>query len=793
MITINIDIPSLYLSFVCFFLAAVFIMAAARLWLWLRLWLWASISLSPSPPAAQAQFIQNYRWVYDPVRDEDVPYWRPTPDVTQVPIYTLAPHVVVLEYNCAYMTAICQNANQYLTSPINQARRWQHVFAFDANRQRSDSRGNRMCPTGSNGWKSRHPCPEVAGVPPGNLAQPPIQRFDRSALPVPATNQWPHIAIQQPALQPNGRRFFLVQDDVDPAGNVIQSKLEYTCDEFPMRSTVEGGIGLPANVSPGNDPVEGRGQRGFTRCAASRWCSLPGARGIASEQNWQARGQILLHNALNLTGLLVDPNFPANHLSRPTIFHLRLSHFGFNGVPVTIYRGIPYNPINVPMDTKRRRDLQALHRNATAFLDWADKATTAQLLAGEGGHYVTRSHVMVNSTEEEELKSMHASMSIPDLGFGMDFGSGLSSDMVEPEPEPEQEQQPRSETVPKWHLTTPGGKLLPRAHLLARLNTSGLLTEEDATAAPLLRNATQKDLDEAVAVVDAAIDESARLNEARYASPARNVYRLRPGSEPTGAGARLADPGPEEQPPPPLLEITTKLAAAAALVAEAEALQLELGNSTTSARRRIRKRAGTFWMEHIARRGTVPLGDDPDYKVFRNVMDYGAKGDGVTDDTAAIQKAMDDGRRCGKGCNGSTLKNAIVYLPPGRYLVSRTISVIFGTQLIGDAADRPTIVASARFIGLGVLATDVYTGGGIGTDGLDQQWYVNTANFYRQIRNLRIDVTQTRSAQKVACLHYQIAQATSLQYVELIAKEGSQQRGMCKSSWFPSTQVLPAS
>jgi hypothetical protein len=34
-------------------------------------------------------------------------------------------------------------------------------------------------------------------------------------------------------------------------------------------------------------------------------------------------------------------------------------------------------------------------------------------------------------------------------------------------------------------------------------------------------------------------------------------------------------------------------------------------------------------MEHIARMGTVPFGDDPSYKVFRNVLDFGAKGDGV--------------------------------------------------------------------------------------------------------------------------------------------------------------------
>jgi hypothetical protein len=45
---------------------------------------------------------------------------------------------------------------------------------------------------------------------------------------------------------------------------------------------------------------------------------------------------------------------------------------------------------------------------------------------------------------------------------------------------------------------------------------------------------------------------------------------------------------------------------------------------------------------------------------------------------------MDDGKRCAAGCNGSTLKNAIVYFPPSDYLISKTIEMPFGTQVIGD-------------------------------------------------------------------------------------------------------------
>jgi len=77
---------------------------------------------------------------------------------------------------------------------------------------------------------------------------------------------------------------------------------------------------------------------------------------------------------------------------------------------------------------------------------------------------------------------------------------------------------------------------------------------------------------------------------------------------------------------------------------------------------------------------------------------------------------------CGKGCNGSTTKNTIVYFPPGTYLVSSTIAMPYGTQVIGDANDRPIIIAASSFVGLGVLSNDEYTGAdGKGTDGGDPE------------------------------------------------------------------------
>jgi glucan 1,3-beta-glucosidase len=181
--------------------------------------------------------------------------------------------------------------------------------------------------------------------------------------------------------------------------------------------------------------------------------------------------------------------------------------------------------------------------------------------------------------------------------------------------------------------------------------------------------------------------------------------------------------------------------------------------------------AGPYWQASIKRQGTIAFGNSSSYKVYRNVKDYGAKGDGSTDDTAAINQAVSDGSRCGYGCDSSTVVPALVYFPPGTYLVSKPIIQYYYTQFVGDAVSPPTLKASAAFTGMAVIDADPYQY----DTGLQYapNWYTNQNNFFRQVRNFVIDLTAMPPGNG-AGVHWQVAQATSLQNIRFeMVKGGS--------------------
>ncbi|KAI0139017.1 glycoside hydrolase family 55 protein [Hypoxylon sp. NC0597] len=165
-----------------------------------------------------------------------------------------------------------------------------------------------------------------------------------------------------------------------------------------------------------------------------------------------------------------------------------------------------------------------------------------------------------------------------------------------------------------------------------------------------------------------------------------------------------------------------------------------------------------YWLEDISHQGVAPFGGDG-YTVFRNVKDFGAKGDGVTDDTAAITRAMNTpDNRCLQGCASTTTKPAVVYFPSGTYLISSSIVPPYFTQIVGDPNNRPVLKATANFQGFGLIDGNPYY-----TENLN---WVSTNVFYRQIRNLVIDTTGIAPATAATGIHWPTSQATSLINVE---------------------------
>ncbi|KAI3391854.1 hypothetical protein diail_6684 [Diaporthe ilicicola] len=186
---------------------------------------------------------------------------------------------------------------------------------------------------------------------------------------------------------------------------------------------------------------------------------------------------------------------------------------------------------------------------------------------------------------------------------------------------------------------------------------------------------------------------------------------------------------------------------------------------------------GAYWMADVPHQGKASFHPDQNYQVFRNVKDFGAQGDGITDDTAAINAAISFGDRCdfGGACDGATTSPATVYFPAGTYKVSSSILQTYYTHLIGDPTSMPIIKGSSDFLAIGgtsiVIESNKYTS----SSGLS---YGSTNVFFRQIRNLVIDTTSISGT--TFAIHWPSSQATSIQNVifQLSEAPGNMQTGI---------------
>lgn len=144
------------------------------------------------------------------------------------------------------------------------------------------------------------------------------------------------------------------------------------------------------------------------------------------------------------------------------------------------------------------------------------------------------------------------------------------------------------------------------------------------------------------------------------------------------------------------------------------------------------------------------------YPVYRNVLDYGAQNDGSGDQTAKIQKAIDDdgngGSRKGQGV---TRYPAEVFLPGGVYQLESTLYLTVGTIIVGDPQNPPIIRAGTNFDGQFLVM------------GYDKQAGHPETSFMTLVKNVILDTTGVPDGKKITALQWGVAQASGLTGIEI--------------------------
>ena len=161
----------------------------------------------------------------------------------------------------------------------------------------------------------------------------------------------------------------------------------------------------------------------------------------------------------------------------------------------------------------------------------------------------------------------------------------------------------------------------------------------------------------------------------------------------------------------------------------------------------------TYWYENIKHNGISPfIPNGHNWTVFRNVKDFGAKGDGVTDDYLAFQAAVQYGNETADRRShsfGTTGQPAVLYIPSGTYMLSFPIQSFVDTVIMGDPIDPPVLRATENF-------------------SIPFLWYAKdpnfdaTINFYIAMKNLVLDSTLVPPEQDITLLDWSVSQAVQL-------------------------------
>ena len=147
-----------------------------------------------------------------------------------------------------------------------------------------------------------------------------------------------------------------------------------------------------------------------------------------------------------------------------------------------------------------------------------------------------------------------------------------------------------------------------------------------------------------------------------------------------------------------------------------------------------------------------------------------AVGDGKADDTAAIQAAIDQASHKGAG--------GIVFLPSGRYRITKSLLISLGVRVFGAGPTRPVLVLGPHTPGFqaGVANMVVFTGGDQYDVGKvpvpvasavpfsDRNRDANSATFYSALSNVDFEIGDGNPA--AAAVRFRTAQHTFLSHID---------------------------
>lgn len=145
-------------------------------------------------------------------------------------------------------------------------------------------------------------------------------------------------------------------------------------------------------------------------------------------------------------------------------------------------------------------------------------------------------------------------------------------------------------------------------------------------------------------------------------------------------------------------------------------------------------------------------------------------GDGKADDTAAIQTAIDEASKGNQG--------GIVFMPSGRYRITRTLLVPLGVRVFGVGANRPVIYLGDNTQGFqkGIANLVVFTGGDIYSNVKvpvpvptavpysDKVRDANSSTFYSALSNVDFEIGDRNPA--AVAVRFRTAQHTFLSHID---------------------------